>query len=207
MMRTGVQALKTQLPPQQPLGRQTPISRQRSSSAVKRSGPVRASQAPRKPTAAASAASPVSESTAEQTLRLELPDGLELLATLRTNPSGVHKLSLECLPRMPLGLMLHWGVVRDGTGGAWEVLPNELRPPGTGLYKDRAMQSPFPAFGALHLVLDNEVSAIEFALKVQSRAKWYKDTARGKSNFVINLTIPSDKPQNHWIKKIGRAHV
>ena len=83
-------------------------------------------------------------------------------------PQGVHTIGLECEPTKPMGLVLHWGVIRPSTGAEWQLLPPELNPPGTTVYKQKALQSPFPAFGALQLVLDPGVVAVEFCLTSSS---------------------------------------
>jgi alpha-glucan,water dikinase len=66
----------------------------------------------------------------------------------------------------------------------WQLLPNELHPPGTTVYKAKALQSPFPAFGPLQLVLDPGVSAVEFCLNVEPTGEWVNDGGR---NFRITL--------------------
>ena len=115
---------------------------------------------------------------------IPLPEGRQLIATVKTNPQGVHTISLQCEPNAPLGLLLHWGVIRSAVSQDWQLLPPELNPPGTVVYKEKALQSPFPAFGALQLVLDPGVDAVEFCLKVETTGKWINDGGR---NFRIEL--------------------
>ena len=105
------------------------------------------------------------------------------MATVKTNPQGVHTIALECEPNRPNGLLLHWGVMRPATGLDWQLLPPELNPPGTTLYKKKALRSPFPAFGPLQLVLDPGVAAVEFCL-VTAANEWVND---GGKNFRISL--------------------
>ena len=115
---------------------------------------------------------------------IPLPEGRQLIATVKTNPQGVHTISLQCEPNAPLGLLLHWGVIRSAVSQDWQLLPPELNPPGTVVYKQKALQSPFPAFGALQLVLDPGVDAVEFCLKVETTGDWINDHGR---NFRIEL--------------------
>lgn len=115
---------------------------------------------------------------------IPLPEGRQLIATVKTNPQGVHTISLQCEPNAPLGLLLHWGVIRSAVSQDWQLLPPELNPPGTVVYKEKALQSPFPAFGALQLVLDPGVDAVEFCLKVETTGEWINDGGR---NFRIEL--------------------
>jgi alpha-glucan,water dikinase len=75
-------------------------------------------------------------------------------------------------------------VIRAAYGEEWQLLPPELNPPGTTVYKEKALQSPFPAFGALQLVLDPGVSAVEFCLTTSSTGEWFNDNGR---NFRVSL--------------------
>jgi len=117
-------------------------------------------------------------------ISIPITDGASLLATVKTNAQGVHTIGLECEPTKPMGLVLHWGVIRPSTGAEWQLLPPELNPPGTTVYKQKALQSPFPAFGALQLVLDPGVVAVEFCLTSSSTGEWFNDAGR---NFRIEL--------------------
>ena len=117
-------------------------------------------------------------------ISIPITDGASLLATVKTNAQGVHTIGLECEPTKPMGLVLHWGVIRPNTGAEWQLLPPELNPPGTTVYKQKALQSPFPAFGALQLVLDPGVVAVEFCLTSSSTGEWFNDAGR---NFRIEL--------------------
>ena len=121
-------------------------------------------------------------------ISIPITDGASLLATVKTNAQGVHTIGLECEPTKPMGLVLHWGVIRPSTGAEWQLLPPELNPPGTTVYKQKALQSPFPAFGALQLVLDPGVVAVEFCLTSSSTGEWFNDAGR---NFRIELA-PAD---------------
>ena len=107
-------------------------------------------------------------------IAIPLSDGTQILATVKTNAQGVHTIGLECDSSKP-GLVLHWGVIRAGYGEEWQLLPPELNPPGTTVYKQKALQSPFPAFGALQLVLDPGVSAVEFCLTTSQTGEWFND--------------------------------
>ena len=60
---------------------------------------------------------------------LKAPPRCQNVKLLKRNVLSTCNWFLSLRP-IHIGLMLHWGVVRDGTGGAWELLPNELRPPG-----------------------------------------------------------------------------
>ena len=117
-------------------------------------------------------------------ISIPITDGASLLATVKTNAQGVHTIGLECEPTKPMGLVLHWGVIRPSTVAEWQLLPPELNPPGTTVYKQKALQSPFPAFGALQLVLDPGVVAVEFCLTSSSTGEWFNDAGR---NFRIEL--------------------
>ena len=117
-------------------------------------------------------------------ISIPITDGASLLATVKTNAQGVHTIGLECEPTKPMGLVLHWGVIRPSAGAEWQLLPPELNPPGTTVYKQKALQSPFPAFGALQLVLDPGVVAVEFCLTSSSTGEWFNDAGR---NFRIEL--------------------
>ena len=125
-------------------------------------------------------------------IAIPLPEGRQLVATVKTNPQGVHTIGLECEPSKPMGLILHWGVIRANTGQEWNLLPPELNPPGTTVYKNKALQSPFPAFGALQLVLDPGAVAVEFCLTSSSTGEWYNDNGR---NFRIELGASAGAPQ------------
>tara|TARA_B110000977_G_scaffold151195_1_gene191825 strand:- start:30274 stop:32208 length:1935 start_codon:yes stop_codon:yes gene_type:complete len=118
-------------------------------------------------------------------IAIPLGDGTQILATVKTNAQGVHTIGLECDGSKP-GLVLHWGVIRPSTGEEWQLLPPELNPPGTTVYKEKALQSPFPAFGALQLVLDPGVSAVEFCLTTSSTGEWFNDNGR---NFRVALGV------------------
>ena len=131
-------------------------------------------------------------------IAIPLPEGRQLLATVKTNPQGVHTVSLECEPNKPNGLRLHWGVLRAETGMEWQLLPNELHPPGTSIYKHKAHQSPFPAFGPLQLVLDPGVAAVEFCLNVEPTGEWVNDNGE---NFRILLGAHGASAP------VGAAHV
>ena len=121
-----------------------------------------------------------------QTTYIELPDEKILVASTKTSASGVHTIALECKPSLPKGLILHWGVVRKReTGAEWQILPQELFPPGTTVYKNKAMQTPFPRMTRLAIVLDPEATAIHFALKNEETGKWI--TGPNKKDFVVNL--------------------
>ena len=65
--------------------------------------------------------------------------------------------------------------------------PPELNPPGTTVYKQKALQSPFPAFGALQLVLDPGVTAVEFCLTTSQTGEWFNDGGR---NYRVELGPP-----------------
>jgi len=92
-------------------------------------------------------------------------EGVVLKVQTTTNAQGVHTVSVECDgARPPQGLTLHWGVQRASTGAEWNVLPEELHPPGTNVYKNKAMRSAFPVWGPLNLVLDPGVESVPFAL-------------------------------------------
>ena len=60
------------------------------------------------------------------------------------------------------------------------------------MYKNKALQSPFPAFGALQLVLDPGAVAVEFCLTSSSTGEWYNDNGR---NFRIELGASAGAPQ------------
>ena len=98
----------------------------------------------------------------------------------------MHTIGLECDSSKP-GLVLHWGVIRAGYGEEWQLLPPELNPPGTTVYKQKALQSPFPAFGALQLVLDPGVTAVEFCLTTSQTGEWFNDGGR---NYRVELGPP-----------------
>jgi len=123
-----------------------------------------------------------------KTTYVTLPDEKVLVAHAKTAVnSGIHTVALECKPSLPKGLILHWGVIRGGeeNGKKWHVLPQELFPPGTTVYKEKAMQTPFPRMSKLVIVLDAEVTAIHFALKNEETGKWI--TGPNKKDFVIQL--------------------
>ena len=123
-----------------------------------------------------------------KTTYVTLPDEKVLVAHAKTAVnSGIHTVALECKPSLPKGLILHWGVIRGGeeNGKKWHVLPQELFPPGTTVYKEKAMQTPFPRMSKLVIVLDAEVTAIHFALKNEETGKWI--TGPNKKDFVIRL--------------------
>ena len=40
-------------------------------------------------------------------IAIPLPEGRQLVATVKTNPQGVHTIGLECEPSKPMGLVLH----------------------------------------------------------------------------------------------------
>ena len=121
------------------------------------------------------------------TTLVELPEEKVLVARSKTMASsGIHTVALECTPTLPTkGLILHWGVIRGDDAVAWHVLPRELFPPGTTVYKEKAMQTPFPRMTKLTIVLDAEVKAIHFALKNEETGKWI--TGPNKKDFVIRL--------------------
>ena len=53
------------------------------------------------------------------------------------------------------------------------------------MYKEKAMQTPFPRMTKLVIVLDAEATAIHFALKNEETGKWI--TGPNKKDFVIQL--------------------
>jgi len=122
------------------------------------------------------------------TQKIELPDQRVLIVNAKTaKSSGIHTVALECEPSLPAkGLILHWGVIRPNENKKkWHVLPRELFPPGTTVYKEKAMQTPFPRMTKLVIVLDAEATAIHFALKNEETGKWI--TGPNKKDFVIQL--------------------
>ena len=122
------------------------------------------------------------------TQKIELPDERILIVNAKTaKSSGIHTVALECEPSLPAkGLILHWGVIRPNEDKKkWHVLPRELFPPGTTVYKEKAMQTPFPRMTKLVIVLDAEATAIHFALKNEETGKWI--TGPNKKDFVIQL--------------------
>jgi len=113
-------------------------------------------------------------------------ENLVLKVQTTTNAQGVHTVSVECDgARAPQGLTLHWGVRRAETGGEWKVLPEELHPPGTLVYKNKAMRSAFPVWGPLNLVLDPGVASVAFALVFTKTGEWIK--APNGGDFEISL--------------------
>ena len=122
------------------------------------------------------------------TQKIELTDERILIVNAKTaKSSGIHTVALECEPSLPAkGLILHWGVIRPNENKKkWHVLPRELFPPGTTVYKEKAMQTPFPRMTKLVIVLDAEATAIHFALKNEETGKWI--TGPNKKDFVIQL--------------------
>ena len=114
-------------------------------------------------------------------------EGLALKVRTTTNAQGVHTVSVECDgTRAPQGLTLHWGVRRASTGAEWNVLPEELHPPGTNVYKNKAMRSAFPVWGPLNLVLDPGVESVPFALVLAKSGEWIKPSSGG--DFEIALS-------------------
>ena len=91
-----------------------------------------------------------------------------------------------------MGLVLHWGVIRANTGQEWNLLPARAQPPGTTVYKNKALQPPSQPSGALQLVLDPGAVAVEFCLTSSSTGEWYNDNGR---NFRIELGASAGAPQ------------
>ena len=114
-------------------------------------------------------------------------EGVVLKVQTTTNAQGVHTVSVECDgARPPQGLTLHWGVQRASTGAEWNVLPEELHPPGTSVYKNKAMRSAFPVWGPLNLVLDPGVESVPFALVLAKSGEWIKPPAGGDFEITLN---------------------
>jgi len=151
-------------------------------------GPVGRAAAPRPSRRARGPVAPRAAILGDVTdlIAIPLSDGTQILATVKTNAQGVHTIGLECDSSKP-GLVLHWGVIRAGYGEEWQLLPPELNPPGTTVYKQKALQSPFPAFGALQLVLDPGVTAVEFCLTTSQTGEWFNDGGR---NYRVELGPP-----------------
>ena len=158
-------------------------------------GPVGRAAAPRPSRRARGPVAPRAALLGDVTdlIAIPLSDGTQVLATVKTNAQGVHTIGLECDSSKP-GLLLHWGVIRAGYGEEWQLLPPELNPPGTTVYKQKALQSPFPAFGALQLVLDPGVTAVEFCLTTSQTGEWFNDNGR---NYRVELGPPGgEAPQS-----------
>ena len=104
-------------------------------------GPVGRAAAPRPSRRARGPVAPRAAILGDVTdlIAIPLSDGTQILATVKTNAQGVHTIGLECDSSKP-GLVLHWGVIRAGYGEEWQLLPPELNPPGTTVYKQKALQ-------------------------------------------------------------------
>ncbi|KAK1400804.1 Alpha-glucan water dikinase 2 [Heracleum sosnowskyi] len=115
----------------------------------------------------------------------KLSDGLELQVNV-TGFSNGHNAKVEIqLKNSSRAWILHWGCTYHGNT-KW-FFPAD-RPPGTAVYKQVALQTPFTKRGDIDVIFielrDPKIHAIEFVIKDGRYDKWMK---LGQGNFQIQI--------------------
>ncbi|WOH14790.1 hypothetical protein DCAR_0934313 [Daucus carota subsp. sativus] len=115
----------------------------------------------------------------------KLSDGLELQVNVTGFTNG-HNAKVELqLKNSSRAWILHWGCTYHGNT-KW-FFPVD-RPPGTAVYKQMALQTPFVKRGDVDVILidlrDPKIHAIEFVIKDGRYDKWLK---LGQGNFQIQI--------------------
>lgn len=109
------------------------------------------------------------------------------------NKDGKLKLTLEC--DLPGSWVLHWGVTySDDPVSEWDQPPADMQPPGSVIVKDYAAQTPLVqeespegqrlSYVQISIDNSNSVAAINFLLKDEDTATWFKD---GEKDFRVLL--------------------
>ncbi len=111
------------------------------------------------------------------------------LAVMVTEDEDQYRVQLAA--NLSIDLLLHWGVLSGGR--VWQQPPEDIRPPQTRGFDERAVQTPFEQQnGLLRLTLsipkEGAPGAIAFVLLEPSSGQWFKDSG---SDFLIRLQAPA----------------
>ena len=124
-------------------------------------------------------------------IAIPLPEGRQLVATVKTNPR-VFTPSASGEPSKPMGLILHWGVIRANTGQGVEPPPAELNPRVPPCTRTRRCSLPSQPSGPCSSSSTPVPSPSSFASPPRAPARWYNDNGR---SFRIELGASAAPPR------------